>query len=153
MESTPGSSRSRRQSRLPGPSRAHQPSAPFTPLATPPAAPRRSRHSVLVYSPDSTPSTPSLSAPPPFDWDAARNNLDPPFPLVGTANSANIAKVSPVRGRLNSMRKRIFRQSSIVQRSVSPFDVKYLFADFRVWIIQSPISTVKNHVRNLDVSP
>lgn len=123
FDATPAAQR-RRLSRLPGPkpraSAVHvgSPLAPSTPAATPPqaTASRRARQSLLVYPPaESTPSSPSLSAPPPFDWEAARGNGAPPYATPGKASKIKVAGASPGKSGA-SLKKRIFRKASLYER-------------------------------------
>ena len=119
IDATPAAQR-RRLSRFPGPSPRPRPGSqlavPSTPAATPPpSGPRKSRLSALIYSPpDSTTSSPSLSAPPPFEWDAVRSNATPLYGPPGKPAKINAATGSPMR----TPKKRIFRKANIIERFV-----------------------------------
>lgn len=121
IDVTPAAQR-RRLSRFPAPSPrpSSQLAAPSTPAATPPPnkASRKSRLSTIVYTPpDSASPSPSLSAPPPFDWDAARSNAAPPYGLPGNPAKTNAAAGSP-GGDVRTPKKRIFRKATVLERFV-----------------------------------
>lgn len=94
-------------------------SSPINTVATPPPTstrtPRRSRLSAIVYSPpDNLPTSPSLSAPPPFDWEAARNNAPPPYGR-STPSASRLGNTSP-GSSMNTPRKRVFRKPGFMER-------------------------------------
>lgn len=125
MDATPAAAR-RRLSRLPGPTprpstvRVNSPLAPSSssPLSTPPTAPRKTRQSLLVYPPaEPSPSSPSLSAPPAFDWDAVRSNAPPPYGTPGKASKLKGSGSSLSPGKADGTpKKRVFRKSSLLER-------------------------------------
>lgn len=121
IDATPAATR-RRLSRFPGPSPRPSPQlvVPSTPAATPPPpkTSRKSRLSTLIYTPpDSAQSSPSISAPPPFEWDAARSHAAPPYGPPGKSGKVDAAASSPGAG-IRTPRTRIFRKASIIERFV-----------------------------------
>ncbi|KAF8323101.1 hypothetical protein DL93DRAFT_2223056 [Clavulina sp. PMI_390] len=89
-----------------------------TPVATPPR-PRKSRLSEIHYATsDSVPTSPSISAPPPFDWDAARGNRPAPYGGLTAKPASSRGVESTPKSSTSTPRKRVFRKKTVLERFV-----------------------------------